>query len=350
MRKTNSGAKFSIFGFFLFLFPITVIVGFGIMIYDAMAENGFTVGSIAGLLFVYIVFATLIMCLFDIIRRKVMVDRPVEQILNATQKIAEGDLKVKLLSIHSYNKYDEYDRIMENINLMTAELSKSEILKTEFISNVSHEIKTPLAVIQNYAKALQNDKLDDETKKKYLQMLVTTTQKLSELVINILKLNKLENQKINPDKKEINVGEQLREIILRYENLFEKKKLQLNCDIADVDLLIEQSYMEIIFNNFISNAVKFTDEGGQIDIRLHRHGDYAVFQVKDTGCGMSQEVGAHIFEKFYQGDTSHSGEGNGLGLALVKKVIDILGGEISVASEEGKGSTFTVRLKRNIDD
>ena len=350
MKKINSGARFSIFGFFLFLLPLATIVGFGIMIYDAMAEAGFSIGAIAGLLFVYIIFATFIISLFDLIRRKLMVDRPVEQILQATQQIAEGDFKIKLLPLHLYNKYDEYDKIMENINIMTKELSKSEILKTEFISNVSHEIKTPLAVIQNYAKALQNNKLDEETKKKYLQTLVSTSQKLSELVVNILKLNKLDNQKINPDKKRINIGEQLREIVLRYEDLIDKKKIELKCDISDVELVIEQSYMEIIFTNFISNAIKFTDEGGKVGILLYRLGDHVIFQVKDTGCGMSEEVGAHIFEKFYQGDTSHSSEGNGLGLALVKKVIDIMGGEISVASQEGKGSVFTVKLKRNIHE
>ena len=228
---------------------------------------------------------------------------------------------------------------------MTSELSKSEILKTEFISNVSHEIKTPLMVIQSYAKALQSEKIDEQTRIKYLQIIASSTQKLSNLITNILKLNKLENQSITPEKQQVNVEKILTEIILQYENLFESKNITLDVDISNITLLSDESCLEIIFTNLISNAIKFTDINGKIYISLKQDGLDVVFKIVDNGCGMSSEIGNHIFEKFYQGDTSHSAEGNGLGLPLVKKVIDILGGEISVKSQEGKGSEFVVRLK-----
>ena len=346
MRKNSSGAKFSIIGYLLFLVPLAITVGFSVVFYDAMKEKLFTLGEIALFLLLYVCFATLLFSLVDIIRRRLMVDRPVEQILNATERISNGDFKIKLVPMHAYYRYDDYDLIMENINKMVEELSKSEVLKSEFISNVSHEIKTPLSVILNYAKVLRAGNIDEQTKAKYLDTLVNQSQKLSNLVTNILKLNKLENQKITKCYEKVNVGELLRECVIQFEPLFEKKEIVLACEISDIVLDINKGHLEIIFNNLISNALKFTQQGGSVDITLKNHNENIIFSVKDTGCGMNKEVGKNIFEKFYQGDTSHSSEGNGLGLSLVKRVIDILGGEILVESEEGRGSVFTVKLKR----
>ncbi len=274
-----------------------------------------------------------------------MVDSPTEQILNATEKIASGNFDVKLRPNHTYDKFDQYDVIIQNINLMAEELRKNEVLKADFISNVSHEIKTPLSIIQNYATALQNKNLDDATREKYSQILVSTSKKLSNLISNILKLNKLENNGII-DQEEVDLGELLRECILSFESLFERKKLELKCDINDIKIVTSASYLEIVFNNLISNAIKFTEPGGTITISLKQNADHVTVKVGDTGCGIDSETGKHIFDKFFQGDTSHSSEGNGLGLALVKKVIENLGGEIYVESEVGKGSTFTINLRQ----
>lgn len=346
MKNNNFASKFSLWGFALFLIPITATSSFAIAIYGSMIRHNLSSGLIALYMILYIIVATLLFTLCDIIRRKIIIDKPVQQILEATQKIAVGDFDIKLVPKHSYHKYDEYDIIMENINKMAKTLLESEILKNEFISNISHEIKTPLSVIQNYSKALLTENLDKETRNKYLNILETTSQKLSNLASNILKLNKLENQTIQSEKKLINIGEVLRENILQFEDSIEKKNLKLICKIEDIQFRIEESFLDLIFGNLISNAIKFTEPSGEIEISLKNRENQIFFTVKDDGCGISKETGNKIFEKFYQADTSHSGEGNGLGLALVKKVIDIIGGEINVESKLGKGSTFTVVLNK----
>lgn len=233
---------------------------------------------------------------------------------------------------------------------MTEELSRMETLRTDFIANVSHELKTPLAVMQNYGTMLQQPGLSDEKRTEYAKAITDASRRLADMVSNILKLNKLENQTVYPDTRTYDLGEQLCECLLGYEELWEKKELDIRTDIQEnVRVTADPELLSLVWNNLFSNAVKFTEPGGTISLALEVQGELAVVRVSDTGCGIPREVGAHIFEKFYQGDTSHAAQGNGLGLALVKRVIDIMGGEISVSSQVGKGSTFTVRLGREMD-
>ena len=332
-------------GIISFFILIAFVMQMAILCYDYIREKTSNLSLIAVLILVEIVILSTICTLFDWVRRKIMVDRPTKKILEATEKIAEGDFSTRLDITHEYGKYNEYDLIMENLNKMAAELQKNEVLKTDFISNVSHEIKTPLAVIQNYAALLQDDTLDSETRKKHAKTLIGASKRITDLITNILKLNKLENQEIQEKHEAFNLTEALAESVVAFEPLIEKKDLQLECDFDDVTVFSSKSLLEIVWNNLLSNAIKFTPDGGNIAISLKRKGADVEICVADTGCGMTSETGAKIFEKFYQGDTSHSTQGNGLGLALVKKVIDILGGEISVQSEVHKGSTFTVLLK-----
>lgn len=288
---------------------------------------------------------TALACTFcDVIRRRVMIDKPVSKILSATEKIAKGDFSVRLEVSHSLEKYDDYDLIQENLNAMAEELSKSELLKKDFISNVSHEIKTPLAVIQSYASLLQKE-TDGELRAKYTQTILFATERLNRLVQDVLLLNKLENQGLKLERSPVKLHDQLAECILQYEDLLDKKNIRLTCDLEETEIYSIPQYLEIVWNNLFSNAVKFTPTGGKISVSLTKSGKGATVCVTDSGCGISPEAGARIFDKFYQADPSRAQEGNGLGLALVKKVIDRLGGEISVKSEQGKGSTFTVRLK-----
>ena len=351
MRKNKAtGSSINWVGVVSFFVLIAFIMQMAILCYDFITEKTSNITLIAILILVEIIILSTICTIFDWVRRKIMIDKPTKKILQATEKIAEGDFSTRLEIKHEYGKYNEYDLIMENLNKMAIELQKNEVLKTDFISNVSHEIKTPLAVIQNYATILQDDTLDNETRKKHAKTLVGASKRITDLITNILKLNKLENQEIQEKHEAFNLTEALSDSVLEFEPLIEKKQIDLNCDFDDVVIFSSKSLLEIVWNNLISNAIKFTDNGGKIDIILKKIERNVEIKVVDTGCGMTSEVGAKIFEKFYQGDTSHSTQGNGLGLALVKKVIDILGGEIAVQSEVNKGSTFTILLKDVVDE
>lgn len=344
-KKKVTAAGFSIVGAISFFILIAVVMQIAILVYDYIRERTDNVTWIAILILIEIIILATFCTLFDWVRRKLTVERPTKKILQATEKIAEGNFNTKLEITHEYSKYNQYDLIMENLNKMAIELQKNEVLKTDFISNVSHEIKTPLAVIQNYSTLLQDDTLDSETRKNYSKTLISASKRITDLITNILKLSKLENQEIQEKHETFHLTEALADNVIEFETLIEKKNLELNCDFDDVIVFSSKSLLEIVWNNLISNAIKFTPDGGKIDISLKRKEKDVEISVADTGCGMTSETGAKIFEKFYQGDTSHSTQGNGLGLALVKKVIDILGGEISVQSELNKGSTFTILLK-----
>lgn len=347
-KRTFRKAGVSYLGYLLFFVTIAVTVTCAVLIYDLVEEkSGGNRTWIAVIMFICILALASICTLIDVLRRRIMVERPVRMILDATEKIASGDFSVRLQPAHTFRKYDEYDFIMENLNTMAIELSKTQVLKSDFISNVSHELKTPLAVIQNYAAAIKSEKLPAETRRKYAETLAETSKKLSDLIGNILKLNKLENQEILSEIEVVDLGESLRQSVLQLDDSIERKNLDIRCDIDDLTIRSIPGYLEIVWNNLLSNAIKFTEEGGTVSVTLHEEKGRAVVKIADTGCGISSETGSHIFDKFYQGDTSHSQEGNGLGLALVRKVIDILGGEISVESAVGVGSTFTVKLRMN---
>ena len=304
------------------------------------------IGTAAKMTFLNVLLLTLLFGTIDRIRRKLMVDRPVKLITQATERIMQGDFSVRVRPMHGAGM-EGFNQIGMAINAMAKELSGTETLRTDFIANVSHELKTPLAVMGNYATMLQRPGITEEERCEYAKAISEATRKLAQLITNILKLNKLENQQIFPQPKEFDLGEQLCECLLGFEDAWEAKGLEIETDLEDdVRIKPDPELLSLVWNNLISNAVKFTPDGGTIGLSLKTEGGSVVVQVRDTGCGMKPEVGQHIFEKFYQGDTSHATQGNGLGLALVKRVVDILNGEIGVQSVYGEGSTFTVKFKR----
>ncbi|MBQ4069619.1 MAG: HAMP domain-containing histidine kinase [Lachnospiraceae bacterium] len=301
----------------------------------------------ARLTFLNVVIISLIFCIIDGIRRKLTVERPVKHITEAAEKIIEGDFSVRIESQRKLGSDDTFNRIIDCFNKMAEELGSVETLRTDFIANVSHEMKTPLAVMQNYGTLLQSPGLSEEKRIEYAKGVTEGSRRLADMMTNILKLNRLENQQIYPQATEFDLGEQICECLLQYENVWESSNIEISTDITeDVRVKADAELLSLVWNNLFSNAFKFTGEGGEVSVTLSVTEKYAVVKVSDTGCGMSSETGAHIFEKFYQGDTSHSIQGNGLGLALVKRVIDIMQGEISVDSTVGKGTTFTVKIRR----
>ena len=274
-------------------------------------------------------------------------EAPLHRLAEATEQVAGGDFSVYVPTVHTSDKLDYLDVMILDFNKMVEELGSVETLKTDFVSNVSHEMKTPIAIIKNYAELLQMKNVSEEEKLEYAENIREAAGKLSALISNILKLNKLENQRIDPEIESYDLCGQLEECILQYEELWDEKELELEVDIEEGAVIqADPSLMELVWNNLISNAIKFTEPGGKVTIHQTGTSDHVEVSVSDTGCGMSRESVRHIFDKFYQGDTSHSKEGNGLGLALVRRILDLMNGEIQVISEKGKGSTFTVKLPR----
>lgn len=309
-----------------------------------------TIRSAALLTFGNVLLLSLLCTVIDAVRRKFMVERPVRRIVKGAEKLMQGDLSVRIEPFHSIDSGTGFDTIIDYFNSMAAELEGLETLRADFIANVSHELKTPLAVIQNYATMLQSPNLPNEQRIEYAKAITGQSRRLADLITNILKLNRLENQQIFPSTTRYELGEQLAECLLNFENVWEKKIIDIQTDIEEeVFVESDSELLALVWNNLFSNALKFTETGGTVSVMLKTKGDFATVKVSDTGCGISKETGKHIFEKFYQGDTSHATQGNGLGLALVKRVVDIVGGEISVESEVGKGSVFTVTIRREVD-
>lgn len=317
-----------------------------ILIYKAYAGSvKLPAGYIIGMAF-YLVAITLLMCLYINWERFNSYGKPLKALGEAANKVANGDFSVRLKP-ESIKMQEGFVRsVYGDFNKMAEELGTIETLKDDFISNVSHEIKTPLAIIQNYTAALQDENITPERRQEYADTVISATQRLNALVSNILKLSKLDNQKIVPQMDAYDLCGQLAECAISFEDLLETKNITFNVEMDDrAVILADKSMLEIVWNNLLTNAIKFTEPGGTITLSQVSDEDTVTVNVSDTGCGMSEATARRIFDKFYQGDTSHSQEGNGLGLALALRVVELLGGQLSVKSKPGEGSVFTVRLK-----
>lgn len=272
-------------------------------------------------------------------------NKPMQAFAKATNQVANGDFSVYVEPLHSGDRMDYLDYMFLDFNKMVEELGSIETLKTDFISNVSHELKTPLAVIQNYSEYLQQPGLTEEQKDEYAQTIEASAKRLAQLIANILKLNKLENQRIQPEFSQYNLGNQLANCIIQYEEIWDEKEIDIEADLEErTRIEADESLMEVVWNNIISNAIKFTERGGTIRVKQTSTPDAVTVSISDSGCGMDQETMRHIFDKFYQGDTSHSREGNGLGLALALRILQLHDGTIAIDSRPSEGSTFTVTL------
>jgi len=340
-------------GFLAFFLTIGFAISCCMMLFlNVLADTmnlTFTATNIAAAAKITLVNVLLIAVLFtlvDHIRRKISVDRPVKIITDATEKFMKGDFSVRISPMQGAGS-EGFNQIIIAINSMAQELSGIETLRTDFVSNVSHEMKTPLSVMQNYGTLLQGAELSQEKRIEYAKGVTDASRRMADMMTNILKLNRLENQQIFPKMEVFDLGEQLCECLLQYESVWEKANIEIETDIAeDVKVKADAELLSLVWNNLFSNAFKFTEAGGTVSVSLAATSHHAIVKVRDTGCGMTPEIGAHIFEKFYQGDTSHSTQGNGLGLALVKRVVDIMQGEINVESTVGKGTTFTVKIEK----
>lgn len=270
--------------------------------------------------------------------------KPMRTIARAARRVAKGDFTVRLDERQEDGRRDEFSVMAEDFNTMVRELAGMETMRGDFISNVSHELKSPLAVISSSAASMGDPSLTPEQREDYRQSILTATDRLNGLVTNILKLNKLENQEIFPSAQRFSLDEQLRQSVLALEPLWSGKDLELDIDLDELEIESDGSLLELVWSNLLSNAIKFSDPGGLLRVALRQKGGQAVVEIQDSGCGMDEETQRHIFEKFYQGDSSRACQGNGLGLALVKRVMDITGGIVTVQSSPGWGALFSVHL------
>jgi signal transduction histidine kinase len=272
-------------------------------------------------------------------------DEPLQRLADASRQVAEGDFSVYVPTVHSSEKYDYLDYSILDFNKMVEELGSIETLKTDFFANVSHEIKTPLAIISNNTQLLARPGLDEVSRADYTENILSASRRLNNLITNMLKLNKLEKQTIKPAPESYDVCRQLAESVFQYEELMEEKQLELQTDLEERCFVqADSELMELVWTNLMSNAVKFTPTGGTITMTQRTEGTFACITISDTGCGMDEETRKHIFDKFYQGDTSHAMQGNGLGLALVKRILELSDGTIEVESKPGEGSSFIVHV------
>lgn len=350
IEKDNrvNAKHFPVIIFILMYFTLSVVSAGQAILYSIyIRRESIAIEYILGSLG-YWAIVTLIFSLVAARQRYLAYEKPMRLLSKAAKEVAQGDYSVWVPPLRKDGKKDYVEVMFDDFNKMVEELGSTQILKNDFIANVSHEIKTPLSVIQSYAMALQKEDLLPETRKEYTNTIITASKKLTTLVTNILKLNKLENQQIYPLAEPYDLCKQLCECALSFEELWEEKNITFYADIEDRAIIYaDESLLEIAWNNLLSNALKFTEPGGTVKLTQTSTSDAVTINVEDSGCGISEDALKHIFDKFYQGDTSHSQEGNGLGLALSMKVIELVGGRISVKSILGSGTTFSVELTVN---
>lgn len=266
---------------------------------------------------------------------------PIKKLRGAMDRVADGDFSVRL---QEKSNSKEIMEIYTGFNLMAHELSATEILQTDFVSTVSHEFKTPINAIEGYSTLLQDSDQLDAQQEEYVQKILFNTQRLSTLVGSILLLSKLENQQIPTNRTDYRLDEQIRQSVVALEPAWLEKDIQLDVELERVNYLGNEAMMRHVWDNLISNAIKFSPDGGEVKLRLTEKSGQVVFTVDDRGPGVTEAEQKHIFDKFYQGDSSHKQEGHGLGLALVKRIMTIEGGQITVENLPRGGCRFTVAL------
>ncbi len=263
-----------------------------------------------------------------------------QKIKDILDQIAKGNFDVKIPLTRS--KY--VNQTIESVNTVLQELKSVKIMRNDFISSFSHELKTPMVTINGFAELLLADDVTEEERKEYAQIIYDESRRLTKLSKNILLLNKLNAQNIVQNKSEYALDEQLRQSLSQFMREIEAKNLQVDCNAAPVAIRADADLVAQIWINLISNAIKFSPEGGTVSVSLEKQNNNAVVRIADEGCGMDEETVKHIFDQFYQGDASRTTEGNGLGLSIVRRIVELCRGAVLVRSRPDEGSVFTVIL------
>lgn len=335
--------RFTMIGSVFLIMLISGIIAGGITsaVYHAN-PGGFTRYTPIVLVLIALPASVLLGTLFSIVVSKQIL-RPVDDLIRATERISHGDFSVPVPVRFRKNQFSQ---LITSFNDMERELSGIEIFRKDFIGNVSHEFKTPLNAIRGYVRELSDPTLSSAEREEYIRIITEACDRLTGMTTGILLLSKLENQRFISERESFDLTEQLRDVILMQEKEWTKKEIELSLDLDEtVTYSSNPEMLSHVFENLLGNAIKYCpDRGGVIRISCRRGSDGVSVVVSDNGVGMDEETKKHIFEAFYQGDTSHKAEGNGLGLPLVRRIVDLHGGRCEVSSAPGKGATFTVFL------
>ncbi|MBR1560994.1 MAG: HAMP domain-containing histidine kinase [Clostridia bacterium] len=267
--------------------------------------------------------------------------KPINDLVEAMRHVSQGDFSVR---VDAEDVDGDMGRLVRSYNDMASELGGLELFRKDFINNFSHEFKTPIVSIRGFAKQLEREDLTDQQRREYLDIIVSESDRLANMSGNVLLLSKLENQTIVTDKTRFRLDEQLRKCILLMEKQWASKGLELDLDLDEAEFYGNEEMLQHVWVNLLGNAIKFSPEGGTLGVSLKAGEGQVSVCVKDTGPGMDEATRRRVFEKFYQGDTAHAAEGNGLGLSLVKRIVDLCAGTVEVDSAPGEGAAFTVRL------
>lgn len=338
-EKFSLSFLFSLIVFFIFLITVVItgilffLAHFFGLLNDEIVQGGIVLPII--ILISCIIIGTTIS---GFASRKMV--KSVHEFIDAIKRLAAGDFSTRL---HLKNP-PEYRILSENFNRMAEELGGIEILRTDFVNNFSHEFKTPIVSIKGFAEILKYDDLSKEDRDEYLDIVIEESARLASLASNVLELSKIETQTILTDKQKVNVGEQIRQCVLLLTSKMEKKHLSLNLNLHDYSLSGNKELLNQVWLNLLDNAIKFTPEHGTITIEMKRIPGFLEMVFHDTGSGIDPEVVPRIFDKFYQADTSHSTAGNGLGLTIVQRIVNLHGGTIACESKPSRGTAFIVTL------
>ena len=347
IQKLIRSFTFRITFFMIFALTVANVLAGGIMMLLYQTNLGSKMGltpitlTIIVLAFSYVSTAT-----FSVIFNR-NVTLPLRKLTKLTKEIENGNYNVDTKGITNfYSKRTDVGALVDAFGEMTQELSSTEIFRSDFIHNFSHEFKTPIISIRGFAKQLCENDLSDEQKKEFAKIILDESEHLANMSSNVLLLSRLESQEIITDKELFSLDEQLRNCMLIFEEQWSEKNIEIIMDLDEVEYFQNQDLLFHVWTNLIGNAVKFTPENGNIEVCCHHSNDCIYVKIKDNGIGMSSDTAAHIFEKFYQGDLSHATNGNGLGLPLVKQILSMMNGRITVDSALDKGTSFTVSLPK----
>ena len=338
-RRLSLLLVFSLFVFIIFLITGLIIGLISFLVINSGLVQDFGYSSRFAIVIVLIVASIIVGTIVSLVFGNIPL-KPLREIILAINKLAAGDFSARL----RLSRVPEFGELSASFNRMAQELGGLEILRTDFVNNFSHEFKTPIVSIKGFAEMLKYDDLTNEERNEYLSIIISESNRLASLATNVLNLSKVENQKILSETHKYNLSEQIRRCIVMLETRWEEKNITFSLDIDEVFFTGNGELLSQIWINLLDNAIKFTMNDGEISISLKTVSHQLRFSIRDNGCGIGEDAAKHIFDKFYQADTSHASMGNGLGLTLSKKIVELHGGTISCHSEKNHGTEFVILL------